>query len=159
MAEESGRGTLERLQQQGERIHNTERNLDLASNQNRLAAEKAREIKTLNRSMFAVHVANPFTSKQRVREREEQVLSDAQADRERRDATRAAAWSSNDRNQRLGMEMNKAGQSGTSGKKSLAERSKYQFEADSEDEDMENEIGKLKFLCRKISQKLTWSYR
>ena len=29
-------------------IHNTERNLDLASNQNRLAAEKAREIKTLN---------------------------------------------------------------------------------------------------------------
>ena len=114
MAEETGRGTLERLQQQGERyvlitithflqlsdftvlleaferslsfdtvrgavaftapktgscalcvlrsdmsrkgrpwltrtrIHNTERNLDLASGQNRLAAEKAREIKTLN---------------------------------------------------------------------------------------------------------------
>lgn len=45
MAEETGRGTLERLQQQGERIHNTERNLDLASNQNRLAAEKAREIR------------------------------------------------------------------------------------------------------------------
>lgn len=53
-AEETGRATLERLGAQGERIHNTERNLDLASNQNRLAAEKAREIKTLNRSMFAV---------------------------------------------------------------------------------------------------------
>lgn len=61
-AEETGRSTLERLGAQGERIHNTERNLDLASNQNRLAAEKAREISTLNRSMFAVHVSNPFTS-------------------------------------------------------------------------------------------------
>lgn len=61
-AEETGRATLERLGAQGERIHNTERNLDLASNQNRLAAEKAREIKTLNRSMFAV-VRISFPSK------------------------------------------------------------------------------------------------
>jgi AICAR transformylase/IMP cyclohydrolase PurH len=140
MAEETGRGTLERLQQQGERIHNTERNLDLASNQNRLAAEKAREIKTLNRSMFAVHVKNPFTSNSRVREREEEVVRLAQEDRERRDATRTAAWGSADRANRLGMEMNKAGPQGSKGKNSLAERAKYQFEADSDDEEMENEI-------------------
>ena len=53
-AEQTGRETLARLGAQGERIHNTERNLDMASNQNRLAEEKARELKTLNRSMFAV---------------------------------------------------------------------------------------------------------
>jgi hypothetical protein len=166
MAEETGRGTLERLQQQGERyvrncniittlnlslthssIHNTERNLDLASNQNRLAAEKAREIKTLNRSMFAVvssistqhaesnrtdhypkHVKNPFTSNQRVAEREAKVLEEAQADRQRRDATRAAAWSSNDRATRLQMDMNKMPAGGAK-KGSLADRAKYQFEA------------------------------
>ena len=40
---------------QGERIHNTEKNLDLASSQNRIAEEKARELKTLNKSMFAVY--------------------------------------------------------------------------------------------------------
>lgn len=37
----------------GAGIHNTEKNLDLAENQNRLAEEKARELKTLNKSMFA----------------------------------------------------------------------------------------------------------
>lgn len=39
-AEETGRDTLARLGAQGERIHNTERNLDLASSQNRIAEEK-----------------------------------------------------------------------------------------------------------------------
>lgn len=137
-AEETGRATLERLGAQGERIHNTERNLDLASNQNRLAAEKARELKTLNRSMFAVHVANPFTSKQRAMEREQQVLDQARRDREERDATRAEAWSSTARAQKQAMGLNKSG--GAKKGSSLAERSKYQFEADSEDEQMEDEI-------------------
>jgi len=41
-AEETGRNTLARLGAQGERIHNTERNLDLAANHQRIAAEKAR---------------------------------------------------------------------------------------------------------------------
>ncbi|KAK6413814.1 Protein transport protein S9 plasma membrane t-SNARE, partial [Oleoguttula sp. CCFEE 5521] len=47
--EANGRETLDRLGQQGERIHNTEKNLDMASNQSRLASEQAREMKTLNR--------------------------------------------------------------------------------------------------------------
>lgn len=58
-AEETGRGTLQRLGAQGERIHNTERNLDLAANQNRIAEEKARELKTLNKSMFAMVRCTP----------------------------------------------------------------------------------------------------
>jgi hypothetical protein len=127
-AEETGRQTLERLGAQGEAIHNTERNLDLASNQNRLAAEKARELKTLNRSMFAVHMANPFTSAKRVREREERVLDDARKDREDRDATRSAAWGNANRQNEYGKDMTKLGGPPKT-KASLAERSKYQFEA------------------------------
>jgi hypothetical protein len=121
---------LERLGAQGERIHNTERNLDLASNQNRLAAEKAREIKTLNRSMFAVHVANPFTSGKRVKEREDEVLRLAKEDRERRDATRAAAWSTQARAAEAEKDLRGGGKALPKG--SLADRAKYQFEADSE---------------------------
>lgn len=56
-SEETGRDTLARLGAQGERIHNTEKNLDLASNQNRLAEEKARELKQLNRSMVVPPIA------------------------------------------------------------------------------------------------------
>ena len=69
-AEETGRDTLARLGVQGEHVHNAERSLgtnqiprlwkeflligfpDLAHNQNRLAEERAREIKTLNRSGY-----------------------------------------------------------------------------------------------------------
>ena len=113
-------------------------------------------MKTLNRSMFAVHVNNvnfpstskftiatnslkPFTSAQRTAERENAVLEQARKDRDERDATRNAAWSSNARAQDQARRLNKQ-MGGTKTKSSLAERSKYQFEADSEDEEMENEI-------------------
>ena len=52
-AEEVSRDTLARLGVQGEQIHNTEKNLDLAHNQNKIAQDHAAELKTLNRSMFA----------------------------------------------------------------------------------------------------------
>jgi len=81
----------------------------------------------------------PFTSAQRTAERENAVLEQARQDREERDATRAAAWSSNARAQDQARRLNKP-MAGNKTKTSLAERSKYQFEADSEDEEMENEI-------------------
>jgi len=81
----------------------------------------------------------PFTSAQRTAERENAVLEQARQDREERDATRAAAWSSNARAQDQARRLNKP-MAGSKTKTSLAERSKYQFEADSEDEEMENEI-------------------
>ena len=66
-------------------------------------------------------------------------MEQARKDREERDVTRAAAWSSNARAQDQARKLNKP-ISATKTKGSLAERSKYQFEADSEDEEMENEI-------------------
>ena len=87
-AEETGMNTLARIGAQGERIHNTEKNLDLTSNNNRLAEDKARELKTLNRSMFAVHVSNPFTAGSRAQKRDDDVLERHHLEREQREATR-----------------------------------------------------------------------
>jgi hypothetical protein len=138
-AEETARGTLARLGAQGERIHNTEKNLDLASNQNRIAEEKARELRKLNRSMFAVHVSNPFTSEERRRARDEAILDHHQQERIQREETRQAAFQTEQRLGRTFREMPKQGEA-TKPKSNIAERSKYQFEADSEDDEMENEI-------------------
>lgn len=137
-AEETGRDTLARLGAQGERIHNTERNLDLASTQNRIAEDKARELKTLNKSMFAMHVSNPFTASSRREARDQKIMETHRTEREQRDATRKAAWESSARNDGVNRNMQGMGAGGK--KASLAERAKYQFEADSEDDEMENEI-------------------
>ncbi|KAF1949081.1 hypothetical protein CC80DRAFT_497763 [Byssothecium circinans] len=139
-AEETGRDTLARLGAQGERIHNTERNLDLASSQNRIAEEKARELKTLNRSMFAVHVSNPFTSNSRAAERDAKLLEQHRTDREQRDALRKAAWEAGSRQDEYSRANAEAGAGAGMPRSTLADRAKYQFEADSDDDEMENEI-------------------
>jgi hypothetical protein len=167
-AEETGRATLARLGAQGERIHNTEKNLDLAANHNRIAEEKAKELKTLNKSMFAVHVSNPFTASSRRAARDDDILAKHQQEREERDATRQAAFGTQQRLEGAFREL----QPGDAGyrtkqptKASLAERAKYQFEADSEDEEMENEIdanldalsgaaGRLNLLARATGQEV-----
>jgi hypothetical protein len=141
-AEETGRSTLARLGAQGERIHNTEKNLDIAANHNRVAESKAKELKTLNRSMFAVHVNNPFTGGSRREARDREIIDKHQSEREEREATRSAAFGSQQRMERTFKELQPGdpGYRPKNSKVSLAERSKYQFEADSEDEGMENEI-------------------
>ena len=141
-AEETGRATLARLGAQGERIHNTEKNLDLAANHNRIAEEKAKELKTLNRSMFAVHVSNPFTASSRRAERDQEIMEKHTQEREQRNATRQAAFGTQQRMEKAFKDLQPGdyGYKPQQSKASLAERSKYQFEADSEDDEMENEI-------------------
>jgi len=138
-AEETGRTTLARLGEQGERLHNTEKNLDMATSHNRVADEKARELKTLNRSMFAVHVANPLKSKSRAEADERRILERHDSERSERERTRQARYQS-----REGVEKALSGGegmgAGRGGKVSLAERSKYQFEADESDDEKEREI-------------------
>ena len=140
-AEESGRNTLARLGAQGERMHNTDRNLDIGNNHVNIAEDKSAELKKLNRSMFAVHVNNPFTSKERQAQRDDKIMERHRMEREQREATREVAFKSTQR-----MNQNFKGLDDTYGsqgpRKNLAERSKYQFEADSEDDAMEDEIDK-----------------
>ncbi|KAK5941312.1 Protein transport protein S9 plasma membrane t-SNARE [Knufia obscura] len=140
MAEETGRGTLARLGAQGERIHNTDRNLDIGHNAINVAEDRSKELKTLNRSMFAVHVNNPFTAKEKRIRDEEKILNRHQLEREQREATREAAFSSTARMNQNFKGLNEAGKPSGMAKTSLAERSKYQFEADSDDDRMEDEI-------------------
>jgi hypothetical protein len=126
-------------------IHNAEKNLDLSSSQNRLAEDKARELTRLNRSIFAPNVANPFTKNRRQQERDNKIMDEHHRERKERDDTRKAAYQSLARRDEMGKELRNADQSSQpSGVKKtgagLAERSKYQFEADSEDEAMEDEI-------------------
>ena len=142
-AEDVGRETLARLGGQGERVHDTEKNLDMATIEGRIAEDKAKELKTLNGSMFAVHVANPFTKSRRRRERDEKILNTHRADRDLREGTRSEAFQTNQRMERTFREIERdarvpAGQK----KKNMTERAKYQFEADSEDEEMEDELEK-----------------
>lgn len=140
-AEEVGRETLARLGAQGERIHDTEKQLDVATIENRLAQEKARELKTLNKSMFAVHVSNPFTKAARRRERDERIINTHRDERQMREGTRTEAFKTQQRMDRTFRDIEKeASQSVGRQKKNMTERAKYQFEADSEDEAMEDEI-------------------
>ncbi|KAJ5267513.1 hypothetical protein N7478_010321 [Penicillium angulare] len=140
-AEETGRTTLARLGAQGELVHGAEQSLDMATVEGRLAEEKARELKTLNKSMFAVHVSNPFTSASRRRDRDEKVLNTHRAERDAREGTRAEAFQTNTRMDRMFRDIDReAGKQGKPKKASVTERAKYQFEADSEDEAMEDEI-------------------
>lgn len=140
-AEETGRETLARLGAQGERIHDTEKNLDIATVEGRIAEEKAKELKTLNKSMFAVHVSNPFTSARRRRDRDEKILNTHREERDLRDGTRKEAFITGQRMERTFRDIDKeAGKPQTRKRTNVTERAKYQFEADSDDERMEDEI-------------------
>ncbi|KAJ5129788.1 uncharacterized protein N7515_005827 [Penicillium bovifimosum] len=140
-AEETGRATLARLGAQGESVHDTEKSLDMTTIEGRIAEEKAKELKTLNKSMFAVHVANPFTASRRRRERDEKTLNTHREEREIREGTRSEAHGTNQRMDRVFRDIQRdAAKQGKGKKASVTERAKYQFEADSEDEAMEDEI-------------------
>ncbi|PNY27873.1 Protein transport protein SEC9, partial [Tolypocladium capitatum] len=108
-ANEVGQATLARLGAQGERLHNTEKNLDLAANQNKIAQDRAAELKTLNRSMFAVHVGNPFTSKQRQQKADDDVLNRHRTERDLREQTRHDGYSANQRMETTFREIHSAG--------------------------------------------------
>ncbi|KAG0634464.1 hypothetical protein HOY80DRAFT_1012444 [Tuber brumale] len=137
MAEESGRATVGRLGAQGERLSNTEKNLDVASTQNRIAEDKARELKRANRSMFAPSMGNPFHSSARAKEEEAKILARHQSDREERERTREFGY---DGRSSVGRALNDTGRVESRATTSLAERSRYQFEADESDDEKEKAI-------------------
>jgi hypothetical protein len=80
--------------------------------------------------MFAVHVSNPFTAKSRAQQRDNDIMERHRNDRDVRDATRKAAWESSARQDDNNRKM--AGMGGPGKKSTLADRAKFQFEADSE---------------------------
>ncbi|KAK5987697.1 Protein transport protein SEC9 [Cladobotryum mycophilum] len=137
-ANEVGRATLERLGAQGERLHNTEKHLDLAANQNKIAQDRAAELKTLNRSMFAVHVGNPFTSKQRQQRADEAVMSRHREERDAREATRRDGYAASQRVQTNIRQIGKTGTSQQQGRKK--DYGKFNLEDEEGADELEDQI-------------------
>ena len=88
--------------------------------------------------MWAIHVSNPLTAKSREAARDREVIERHLEEKEAREATRRAAYMTEQRMQKNFKAVSNDEQKKR--EKNLAERAKYQFEADSEDEEMENEI-------------------
>jgi protein transport protein SEC9 len=139
-AVETALGTYARLGAQHERLNYTEGLLDKAGMSTREAEGQTKKLKHLNRSMFAVHVNNPFTSGKKTREMEQQILEQHRADRDLREATRKAGWQANDHMERGFKEIEATRNTDKWQRASGAEKSRYQFEDDSEDDDAEDRI-------------------
>jgi protein transport protein SEC9 len=138
-AEEQGRNSLARLGTQSETLSSVERSLDVSAAHARIAEDKARELKKLNRSMFAVHVSNPFTSKSRAEEEERKIMERHELEREEREKVRRDVY---DSAQRVNGALNQNTGRGNKAppKSSITSRSQYMFEEDEEDVQVEKDI-------------------
>src|SRR5271170_2723254 len=141
-AEETGRNTLSRLGAQSEKIANVERNLDVSAAHARIAEDKARELKHLNRSMFAVSVSNPFTSGNRAEEEERKITERHEMERDLRERNRKYAY---DSAQRVNSALDKPGTGrkprlNEQSRSTIVGRSPYSFEEDEEDVAVEKDI-------------------
>lgn len=141
-AEEAGRSTLTKLGQQSESLANAERSLDLTKLANRDAQEKARELRHLNRSMFAIKGPSKPWGKAKRTEADElrvrQQFEDDRYERDLRESTRKESERRTDANLKAHAEA--LGRAPARHRMGLAERSKYQFDADEEDDEVEGEI-------------------
>ncbi|GBC09570.1 hypothetical protein RclHR1_00090004 [Rhizophagus clarus] len=138
-AEQAGQNTLNKLGEQTQRINYTERQLDLADAHAERASEQASKLKKVNGSMFGFDVSNPFTKGKREAKELARVQAMQEEQRTSRENMRAGNWESQ---QRINAAL-KQGQNQTNyqpGKSSQAQRSKFQFEADDEDNAMEDQI-------------------
>ena len=139
-AEEQGRTTLARLGTQSEKLSAVERSLDVSAAHARIAEDKARELKKLNRSMFAIHVGNPFTAQSRAEEEERKIMERHEMEREEREKNRRDAYDSAQRvNTALNQNYGRGGKKPGS-KSTITSRSMYSFEEDEEDVQIEKDI-------------------
>lgn len=142
-AEETGRNSLTRLGGQSEKLSGIEKNLDVSAAHARIAEDKARELRHLNRSMFAVTVSNPFNSRNRAEEEERKITERHILEREERERNRKYAY---DSAQRVNSALDKPGtgrkprMNDQQSRSTIVGRSMYSFEEDEEDVQVEKDI-------------------
>ncbi|KAI2471250.1 hypothetical protein F4781DRAFT_129603 [Annulohypoxylon bovei var. microspora] len=129
-----GMQSLARLGAQNERLYNTEQLVDSAIEKQRHADAQTKKLKTLNRSMFAVHVKNPFTEKRKTAEEETRVMAQNQSDRAVREATRREKFAQNSRMESNFNELNRGEAPPSFSKPNRNDRNKYTLEDDSDEE-------------------------
>ncbi|KAK9365937.1 hypothetical protein V1509DRAFT_631508 [Lipomyces kononenkoae] len=151
-AEASGLRTLQALGEQGDQLASAENSIAVTENQTKLAEDYAAELKSLNRSIFAVHVSNPFNSRRRIMEQEEKIRATFQAQQIDRETTRRRQYDSQqrvaaaignvpgDRRRQMAAAELKYREQMRANKTKLAETSKYLFEPDEEDFENEREL-------------------
>lgn len=141
-ADASGTNTLGMLGSQSERLFNAEQNLLLADTQTKIADDKVAELKRLNRSIFIPASGNPFNKKSRLREQESKLKAQKEQEKYLRETNRQGVYASEQR-VKQGISNNST-QSDTfnkyQGEKHLQQAQRYQFENDSEDDEMEKEL-------------------
>lgn len=141
-AEMSGMNTIGMLGHQNNQFGDIENNLDLMYAHNRVADDKIGELKKLNRSMFAVHVGNPFNSKRRAREKAETMKNRKIEEKMLQEEKLQHVQSSS---RRMEDAMNPTREPISTGdrykrEEILKRAKKFQFENDEEDDMMEVEI-------------------
>lgn len=143
-AEMSGMNTIGMLGHQNNQFGDIENNLDLMYAHNRVADDKIGELKKLNRSMFAVHVGNPFTSRRRAREKAETMKNRKIEEKMLQQEKLQGVQSSTKRVEgALSPGNEPLSTSDRYKREEILNRAKrYQFEADEEDDMMEVEIDK-----------------
>lgn len=146
MAQEAdalGTNTLGMLGSQSERLYNAEQNLLLADTQTKIADSKVKELKRLNRSIFIPATGNPFNKKSRLRQQELKLKTDKEQEKYLRETNRQGMYASEQRvkqgitNNATSLETHSKYQN----EKYLLQAQRYQFENDSEDDEMEKELG------------------
>ncbi|KAI1734518.1 hypothetical protein F4680DRAFT_470900 [Xylaria scruposa] len=131
---DTGLATYARLGAQNERLHHTDQLLDTATESHRHAEAQTKKLKSLNRSMFAVHVKNPFTEKRRTAEEEAKIVQQNQSDREIREATRRDKFAQHSRMERNFAGFDNPDMANSSTAANRSDRNKYMLEDDSDEE-------------------------
>lgn len=142
-ADASGTNTLGMLGSQSERLYNAEQNLLLADTQTKIAQDKVEQLRRLNRSIFIPATSvNPFNKKGKLRQRELKLKTEKAQEKYLRETNRKGVYDSEQRikegitNNATNSEVHQKYQ----GAKLLEAAQRYQFENDSEDDEMEKEL-------------------
>ncbi|KAF2968762.1 hypothetical protein GQX73_g4823 [Xylaria multiplex] len=136
--------------------------LDTATESHRHAEAQTKKLRSLNRSMFAVHVKNPFTEKRRTAEEEARIVQQNQNDRDVREATRRDKFAQHSRMERTFAGFDNPDMPEASSASNRGDRNKYMLEDDSDEEGAAQlnaandqiERGKLKAVGKAMGEEL-----
>ncbi|RKP30901.1 hypothetical protein METBISCDRAFT_15198 [Metschnikowia bicuspidata] len=143
-ADAAGTNTLGMLGSQSERLYNAEQNLLLADTQTKIAERKVKHLNKLNRSIFIpVAAGNPFNKKSKLRAQEMKLKTEKEQEKYLFETNRQGVYVSEQR-----VKQGITNSSTTSdtynkyqGEKHLSAAQRYQFENDSDDDEIEKELG------------------
>lgn len=143
-ADAAGTNTLGMLGSQSERLYNAEQNLLLADTQTKIAERKVKHLNKLNRSIFIpVAAGNPFNKKSKLRAQEMKLKTEKEQEKYLSETNRQGVYASEQR-VKQGI-INSSTTSDTynkyQGEKHLSAAQRYQFENDSDDDEIEKELG------------------